>query len=159
MNFSSSRPHTSASSLARWWLNAGRPSLSATMSSLNLRMSGKRAWDRARVSMYRGSKGLPSRSAPAVMKPMSNSALWAHRGLSPTKSKNAPMASPSEGAPNTSRSVMPVSRWMSGGMGMPGSTKVWNRSPAVPPWNTTAPISVIRSCRSERPVVSMSKAT
>lgn len=74
--------------------------------------------------MYTGSNARPLRFAAAVMKPISKAALCATSGRSPTKSRNARTASDSPGAPYTSRSVMPVSCTISGGMGMPGSTNV-----------------------------------
>ena len=71
-----------------------------------------------------GRKGMPHCRQPAAMKPMSNSALWAARGRSPTKSRKARRASSWEGAPSSISSVMPVSSVISGVRGRSGSAKV-----------------------------------
>ena len=65
------------------------------------------------------------------------------------------------GAPRTIASVMPVSAWIAGGIGTPGSTSerplVDPRRPAVRVGSTrTMPTSVIRSARGAVPVVSRS---
>jgi len=104
-------------------------------------------------------KGIPYFRHPAEIKPMSNSALWAARGRSPTKSKKARRASSWEGAPTSISSVMPV-RWMISGLRMrPGATKVLKVSVTSPFFSTAAPISMITSRRLSRPVVSISKQT
>ena len=79
-----------ASSLARWWLKAGRSRCSATMSSLCRFSSGRRFWARIRLSMEGLLKGIPYFSHPAAIKPISKSALWAARGRPPANSKKGP---------------------------------------------------------------------
>ena len=93
------------------------------------------------------------------MKLMSNSALWAASGLPFTNCKNAVSASFSWGASASMASVMPVRPMISGVNRRLGFTKVWNLSVISPFFSTTAPISVIASRRTFRPVVSMSKHT
>ena len=90
---------------------------------------------------------------------MSNSALWAASVRPSTKSKKARRASAGLGAPFSISSVMPVRPMISWGSFRPGSTKVWKRSRTSPFRSTTAPISVISSRVTLRPVVSMSKQT
>ena len=82
-----------ASSLARWWLKAGRFRCPATTSSLCLESWGSRFWARIRLSREVLSKGRPIFRQPAAIKPMSNSALWAARGRPAAKSRKALMAS------------------------------------------------------------------
>ena len=157
-NLSMIRATTMASSEARWWLNFGRSSRFETMSSLKRFRSGSRSWLRARVSRNTGSKRRPWRRAVAFMKPVSKEALCATRGRPAAKAMKASSATFSSGAAATSASRMPVSSVISGGMGMPGFTKVLNSAMTSGPRNSTAPISVMRSVCAFRPVVSMSKA-
>ncbi len=63
------------------------------------------------------------------------------------------------GAATTIASVMPVSATIIGGMGIPGSTRVWNSPMTSPPRVLTAPISVMALVRGEPPVVSRSTIT
>ena len=79
------------------------------MSSLYFPSSGRRFWARGRVSSQVGEKSMLYRLQPSRMKPTSNSALWAARGLSPAKSRKARMASSWLGAPRSISSVIPVS--------------------------------------------------
>ena len=51
---------------------------------------------------------------------------------------------------------MPVSAWISGGMGTPGSTSDDHSSTGTPPSTSTMPTSVIRSSDGETPEVSRS---
>lgn len=102
---------------------------------------------------------MPSRRQPARMKLMSNSALWAARGRPFTKDRKAVRASLGEGASESMASVMPVRPMISGVRRRPGFTKVWNRSVTWPFFSTTAPISVMASRSTFRPVVSISKQT
>ena len=106
-----------------------------------------------------GRKSSPASAQPLRMKPMSNSALWAAKGRPPTNFKKAARASAGFGAPLSISSVMPVRPTISGVSRRPGSTKVWKRSAIPPSLSTTAPISVMASRSTRRPVVSMSKQT
>ena len=56
-------------------------------------------------------------------------------------------------------SLMPVSTEMNGGIGTPGSTRVWNSPRCRPPRTLTAPISVISQLCGDPPVVSRSTTT
>src|SRR5664279_3927264 len=65
------------------------------------------------------------------------------------------------GAPFTIASVMPVSSWMTAGMGSPGFTSVLHSltrggPPSASPSTRTIPISVMRSSAARIPVVSVS---
>ena len=110
-------------------------------------------------STYVGSKSSPVLAQPARMKPMSNSALCAASGRPFTNFKNAVSASLSCGASASIASVMPVRPMISGVRRRFGFTNVWNRSVISPFFSTTAPISVIASRVTFRPVVSISKQT
>ena len=105
-------------------MKAGRFRCSATMSNLYFPKSGSRFCAKIRVSMEGLVNGRPIRAHPSAKKPMSNSALWAARGRSPTQSKKAFSASSWLGASATMESVMPVSSTMFRGMGRGGLTKV-----------------------------------
>ncbi len=60
------------------------------------------------------------------------------------------------GAGITIACVMPVRTVISGGMGMPGFTSVWNVPRHSPPRILIAPTSVIAHCAALAPVVSRS---
>ena len=64
-----------------------------------------------------------------------------------------------EGASVTSAFVMPVSLWISGGMGPDGWTKVSKRSTTSLPTRRAAEISMRLQSLKERPVVSVSRTT
>ena len=102
---------------------------------------------------------MPHFRQPARIKLISNSALCAASGAFPAKARNAVSASLSFGAPRSISSVMPVRPMISGVSRRSGSTKVWKVSTISPFLSRTAPISVMASCVTLRPVVSMSKQT
>ena len=87
----------------------------------------------------------------------SNVALWASTGAPPTNSASCATASSGDGASATSASLMCVSATMFSGMGMPGFTKVRNRSVTARPLRRAAAISVSWQCENDRPVVSVSR--
>ena len=109
--------------------------------------------------MYVGSNSSPTFRHPARIKLMSNSALCAASTRPFTNCKKAVSASFRDGASASMASVMPVSPMISGVSRRPGFTKVWNVSVIFPFFSTTAPISVMASRVTFRPVVSMSKHT
>ena len=76
-----------------------------------------------------------------------------------TNFKKSARASLGGGASLSISSVMPVRPMISGVSRRPGFTKVWKRSVTSPSRSTTAPISVMASRSTRRPVVSMSKQT
>ena len=90
---------------------------------------------------------------------MSNSALCAAKGRPFTNFRNSVRASFSCGASFSISSVMPVRPMISGVRRRLGFTKVWNRSQISPFFSTTAPISVMASRSTFKPVVSISKQT
>ncbi len=61
------------------------------------------------------------------------------------------------GASTTMAWVMPVNIVIEGGMGRPGSTKVWNVPRRSPDRYFTAPISVMAQVAGDPPVVSRSR--
>ena len=97
-----------------------------------------------------------SRIIAAFKNPTSNLALWATITLSPMKSRRVPSKASIRGAGITMASVIPVRMVMKGGMPQPGFTRVWKVPMHSPPRYLAAPISVIRSCSAEPPVVSKS---
>ena len=78
---------------------------------------------------------------------------------SPAKARKLRTAAPARGAPRTSRSAMPVIPSITGGMGTPGSTSVWNVPVGSSASTRTAPISQIADWAGRRPVVSRSTTT
>ena len=76
----------------------------------------------ARVSIHVSVTSWPP--GTASMNVRSKDALCASTGMPPTKSASPATASRGEGALITSRSLMPVRRVISAGMGRPGCTKV-----------------------------------
>ena len=69
------------------------------------------------------------------------------------------IASEISGCPASIWSVMPVRSMIFGCSGRCGSTNIWKVLSTSLPFMMAAPISMIVSCRDERPVVSRSKAT
>ena len=74
---------------------------------------------------------------------MSNGALCATSTAPRENSRKLGSTCSIGGAPMSIVVVMPVSTWMNGGTGPPGSTSVWNSPSTSPPRTLTAPISVI----------------
>ena len=105
------------------------------------------------VSLTSAPPGTPS------MNVRSKVALCARTGAPATNDARAATAVRASGAPATSMLRMPVSCSISGGMGVPGSTKVWNRSTTSRPLMRAAEISMRPQSLNERPVVSVSRTT
>ena len=78
--------------------------------------------------------------------------------LPSSRSNNAGASDANDGASRTISSEMPVSCWMNGGIGCPGSTSVVHVDTPSGPISTT-PISVMRCSAGEPPVVSRSTKT
>ena len=92
----------------------------------------------------------------AFKKPTSKRALCATMTESPMKWLSVPSNDSIRGAGMIMASVMPVRIVMNGGMVHPGFTRVWKVPMHSPPRYLAAPISVMRSCSAEPPVVSKS---
>ena len=82
--------------------------------------------------------------------------LWPTITVPALNSTNAARTDSMRGAGSTIAWVMPVRTVISGGMGMPGFTSVWNVPRHSPPRSLTAPTSVIAHWAALAPVVSRS---
>jgi hypothetical protein len=133
-------PNASARSPNRWLDSLGRP---------------------MRESCSESSHAPRNAAVPATCsrKDRSNPTLCAITSRPATNSTSRETADSAEGAPLSIESSMPVSRTISGGTGLPGSTSVENRSVISGPRATAAAISMTRSRDGSNPVVSISTNT
>ena len=151
-----------ASESARWlgvtvaWNRAA--SVESLWFGASSRVTTRRASRTVSTTLLPG-QACPVRAAAALRNPMSNGALCATSTAPRENSRKLGSTSSMGGAPMSIVVVMPVSTWMNGGTGPPGSTSVWNSPSTSPPRTLTAPISVIAQSAGVPPVVSRSTTT
>ncbi len=124
-----------------WWLAA----------------SGYRRRDSSTVQAKAWGAGRSARASSAAQKRLSNEALCATMGASPTKRAASRITDSAGGAVSSMAGVMPVSWMMKGGSQAPVLMRLWNRSTGRPSSMSTMATSVARApCEGVMPVVSKS---
>ena len=150
-------PQSASTSSDDRCVTAAHPKASAMSARRWVESSGNAILESESVSIQVSLTSAPP--GTASMKVRSNVALCARTGLPATKSARAATAVRASGAPATSMLRMPVRRSISGGIGVPGSTKVSKRSTTSRPLRRAAEISMRSQSLNESPVVSVSMTT
>ena len=119
--------------------------------------SGNKSFAKRSVSKYVFSNLYPNTDALCFKNPISKSALWATKTLSPTNSNIFGNTSPILGASFTISSVICVTSTTLSGIGFSGFTNVSKLSITSPFLYFIIPTSVIFSVLKENPVVSKSR--